>query len=151
MAHFAKINENNIVLQVLAVNDSDILNENGVPSETVGQQYLENNNNWPANMWIQTDKHTKNNISENGGTAFRGNYAGIGYSWDSVNQIFWPPKPEYYPSWVKDNSTADWQSPIGLAPALTAEQQNQNNANTHVWYYDWDEENQSWVLKNSLT
>ena len=52
--------------------------------------------------------------------AFRGNYAGIGYEWDEDNQIFWPKKP--YASWVKNTTTASWDSPIGDAPALTAEQ-----------------------------
>ena len=55
-----------------------------------------------------------------GGTALRGNYAGIGYTWDEDDQIFWPKKP--YASWVKHNASASWKSPIGDAPALTAEQ-----------------------------
>ena len=61
---------------------------------------------------------------------FRGNYAGIGYEWDEDNQIFWPKKP--YASWVKNTQLMqDWQSPIGDAPALTAEQTSQNEAGTH--------------------
>ena len=52
--------------------------------------------------------------------AFRGNYAGIGLTWDEDDQIFWPKKP--YASWVKDTTTASWKSPIGDHPALTAEQ-----------------------------
>jgi hypothetical protein len=57
---------------------------------------------------------------KNGGTPFRGNYAGIGMTWDEDNQIFWPKKP--YASWVKHNDSASWKSPIGDAPALTQEQ-----------------------------
>jgi hypothetical protein len=84
----------------------------------------------------------------NGGTPLRGNYAGIGYTWDEDDQIFWPKKP--YTSWVKNNAEARWQSPIGDAPSLTAEQTSQNEANTHRWSYVWNEENQTWDLTNSL-
>ena len=54
------------------------------------------------------------------------NYAGIGYEWDEDNQIFWPKKP--FASWVKNIESASWKSPIGDAPALTAEQTSQNEA-----------------------
>ena len=76
-----------------------MLNADGVEDESVGQQYLETHNNWPAQMWIQTSYNTSANQHKNGGTAFRGNYAGIGYEWDEDNQIFWPKKP--FASWVK--------------------------------------------------
>jgi hypothetical protein len=79
---------------------------------------------------------------------FRGNYAGIGYTWDEDDQIFWPKKP--YASWVKHNASASWKSPIGDAPALTQEQQDQNTAGTHRWVYAWNEDGQSWDLSNSL-
>jgi hypothetical protein len=79
-----------------------------------------------------------NNVHINGGTPFRGNYAGIGYTWDSVNQIFWRIKP--YNSWIKDLNTANWKSPIGDAPSLTNEQISQYNAGTHGWMYIWNEE-----------
>ena len=52
MAHFAKLGSNGKVIQVLTLDDSDMLNSNGVEDETVGQQYLETHNNWPAQMWI---------------------------------------------------------------------------------------------------
>ena len=58
-------------------------------------------------------------------------------TWDEDNQIFWPKKP--YASWVKNTTTAQWQSPIGDAPALTAEQTSQNEAGTHKWGYVWNE------------
>jgi hypothetical protein len=148
MAHFAKITEDNKVLQVLTLNDSDMLNADGVEDESVGQQYLEQHNNWPAHLWIQTSYRTKSNEHRGGGTPFRGNYAGIGFTWDSDNQIFWPKKP--YDSWVKNTATANWQSPIGDAPALTEEQENQNTAETHRWGYSWNEETQAWDLTNSL-
>jgi len=143
MAHFAKISEENIVLSVMVVDNKDTLNADGVEDESVGQQYLETHCNWPAHLWIKTSWSTFENTHINGGTPFRGNYAGVGNTWDSDNQIFWKTKP--YPSWVKNNTTATWNSPIGDAPALTAEE---IAAQKH---YAWNEANQSWDLTNINT
>jgi hypothetical protein len=121
-------------------------------------------------MWIQTSYNTSggkhyttttdsegNEIrseSADQSKAFRGNYAGIGYEWDEDNNIFWPKKP--YASWVKHNASASWKSPLGDAPALTAEQTSQNEAGTHLWSYSWDEDayqaddTAGWVLADSL-
>jgi len=144
MAHFAKLGANGKVIQVLTLDNKDMLNADGVEDETVGQQYLELHNNWPAQMWIQTSYNTASGQHKLGGTPLRGNYAGIGMIWDEDDQIFWPKKP--YPSWVKDTSDASWHSPIGDAPALTAEQLSQNEAGTHRWVYEWNEGAQSWDL-----
>lgn len=148
MAHFAKINNDKKVLMVLTLNNSDMINASGVEDELIGQQYLEKHNNWPAHMWIQTSYNTSSGQHKNGGTPFRGNYAGIGFAWDEDNQIFWTEKP--YTSWVKHIPTASWKSPIGDAPALTEEQISQNTAKTHGWIYKWNETNQSWDLVNSI-
>ena len=144
MAHFAKIGMSSKVIQVLTLNNGDMLNADGVEDESVGQQYLERHNNWPAQMWIQTSYNTQGGAHKKGGTPFRGNYAGIGYIWDEDNNIFYPKSP--YPSWVLNTTTASWHSPIGEAPDLTAEQQAQNAADTHRWQYHWNEANQSWDL-----
>jgi hypothetical protein len=131
--------------------DNDkMLNHEGVEDEAVGQQWLERHNNWPAQMWIQTSYNTLGNkhLSGDDSKAFRGNYAGIGYTWDEDDQIFWSKKP--YASWVKDIATASWKSPIGDAPALTAEQEKQNTAATHRWRYDWNEADQTWDLTDEL-
>ena len=148
MAHFAKLGANGKVIAVLTLDNKDMLNADGVEDESVGQQYLEHHNNWPALMWIQTSYNTYNNEHKKGGTPLRGNYAGIGYIWDEDNQIFWPPKP--YSSWVKNTTTASWDSPIGAAPELTEEQDSQNKAGTHGWYYQWNESGQSWDLTDSM-
>ena len=150
MAHFAKLGANGKVIQVLTMDNDKMLNADGVEDETVGQQWLEQHNNWPAQMWIQTSYNTKSNTHSSGDNskAFRGNYAGIGYTWDEDDQIFWPKKP--YVSWVKDTTIAQWKSPIGDAPALTAEQTSQNEAGTHFWSYDWNESGQSWDLTDRL-
>jgi hypothetical protein len=149
MAHFAKLGANGKVIQVLTLDNKDMLNADGVEDEAVGQQYLERHNNWPAQMWIQTSYNTSGGKHSSGDNtkAFRGNYAGIGYTWDEDDQIFWPKKP--YASWVKLHSEARWQSPIGDAPELTQEQKDQNTADTHRWGYNWNETNGSWDLVNS--
>lgn len=141
MAHFAKLGANGKVIAVLTLNNSDMLNASGVEDESVGQQYLERHNNWPAQMWIQTSYNTQGGKHSSGDNtkAFRGNYAGIGYTWDEDDKIFWPKKP--YASWVKHIPTASWKSPIGDAPALTEEQIAAKS------YYQWNEAGQSWDLK----
>ena len=155
MAHFAKLGANGKVIQVLTMDNDKMLNADGVEDESVGQQYLETHNNWPAQMWIQTSYNTfggkyRNQDGTEGDVskAFRGNYAGIGYEWDEDNNIFWPKKP--YASWVKDTTTASWKSPIVDAPALTAEQTSQNEAGTHYWSYGWNEAGQSWDLTDEM-
>jgi len=154
MAHFAKLGSNKKVLQVLTLNNSDMLNADSVEDESIGQQYLETHNNWPAQMWIQTSYNTSGNKhyingeeSADQSKALRGNYAGIGYTWDEDDQIFWPKKP--HASWVKHNASASWKSPIGDAPALTEEQTSQNTADTHSWSYVWNEGNTTWDLTDS--
>jgi hypothetical protein len=150
MAHFAKLGANGKVIQVLTMDNDKMLNADGIEDESVGQQWLETHNNWPAQMWIQTSYNTIGNTHNSGDNskAFRGNYAGIGYTWDEDDQIFWPKKP--FASWVKDTATASWKSPIGDAPALTAEQEAQNQANTNNWTYVWNESGQSWDLTDTL-
>ena len=158
MAHFAKISETNEVLTVLVVDNSELLNADGVEDETVGQQYLETHNNWPAHLWIQTSyntssgKHYTVTIDSEGNQtssesadqskALRGNYAGVGCTWDLENEIFWLKKP--YASWVKHIESASWKSPIGDTPKLTVEQITHESNN---YRYEWNESDQSWDLE----
>ena len=151
MAHFAKIGMNGKVIQVLTMDNEEMKDDQGNEIEAKGQEWLERHNNWPAQMWIQTSYNTYENKHSSGddSKAFRGNYAGIGYIWDEDNNIFLPPKP--YPSWVKDLDNASWKSPAGNQPELTAEQKTQNEAGTHGWQYDWNEDGQKWDLSNSMS
>ena len=110
MAHFAKITEANEVLTVVVVDNSDVQDENNNEVESVGQQYLQTHSNWPAEKWIQCSYNTYRNVHSLGGTAFRGNYASIGYTWDPTNSIFWEPQP--HGSWTKNTSNASWEAPI---------------------------------------
>ena len=139
MAHFAKLGSNSKVIQVLTLDNKDMLNADGVEDETVGQQYLERHNNWPAQMWIQTSYNTRSGKHSSGddSKALRGNYAGIGAIWDEDNNIFYAKKP--YPSWVLNTTDAQWHSPIGDAPDdLTDEEK---AANTK---YVWNEGTGAW-------
>jgi hypothetical protein len=148
MAYFAKISEENKVLSVVALDNINTQNSEGVEVESIGQAYLQKHNNWPSHLWIKTSYNTFENVHKLGGQPFRGNFAGIGYTWDSENQIFWKPKP--YPSWTKDISTASWVSPAGVLPSMPQEKIDQTIAQTHSWEYDWNENTQSWDLINLL-
>tara|TARA_R100001530_G_scaffold129070_1_gene99127 strand:- start:33 stop:545 length:513 start_codon:yes stop_codon:yes gene_type:complete len=134
MAHFAKLSEENEVLQVLTLANKDCKDEEGTEIESIGQAYLEQHNNWPAHLWIKASYNTKhnkhydndNNLSADQSKAFRGNYPAQGFIWDAINKIFWEPKP--YGSWVKNTSTAEWESPLGARPELTEENTAENTA-----------------------
>ena len=150
MAHFAKISDTSKVLTILTLDNKDMLNADGVEEESVGQKYLEKHNNWPAEKWIQTSYNTRGGkhydnktkeLSADQSKALRGNYAGLGHTWDEDNNLFYSRKP--HASWVLNTSEARWQSPIGDAPDLGAESQ------THL--YVWNETDQSWDKTIILT
>ena len=153
MAHFAKIGLNSKVIAVHGLDNNKMLNASNVEDETVGVQELTRIHGWP--LWVQTSYNTRGNkyyntngtLAADQSKALRGNYAGIGYLWDEENNLFFPPKP--YASWVKYNAEARWRSPIGDAPALTTEQASQNTANTHRWFYNWNEGTGAWDLVNT--
>ena len=146
MAHYAKLGANNKVIAVHVVADADCQNADGIEDEEVGRQFLERIHSWP--LWKKTSYNTQGGQHKLGGTPFRGNYAGIGMTYDEDNDIFIGKKP--YASWTLNVAEARWQSPAGDAPALTAEQTSQNEAGTHRWSYNWNESGQSWDIENSL-
>jgi len=131
MAHFAKI-ENNTVTQVLVVSDADAVNGQGFLANTLGL----------GGTWIQTSYNTRGNVhygsdgNPDGGVALRGNYAGVGYIYDSVNDVFYPPQP--YSSWsIGLSSNWIWVAPV---PAPV----DGNN-------YMWNESTLSWVIVPTLS
>ena len=134
MAHFAKLGINGKVIAVHVVNNSDLLNADGVEDEEVGRQFLERIHHYP--LWKQTSYNTKNNTHSSGDNskALRGNYASIGMTYDEDNDIFLPKKP--HASWVLNKSEARWQSPIGDAPGDADEDVGE--------FYVWNESEQSW-------
>ena len=141
MAHFAKLGVNGKVIAVHGLDNSDMLNADGVEDESVGQNRLQEIHGWPAQMWIQTSYNTRGGkyYKEDGtehedqSKAFRGNYAGIGSIWDEDNNIFIGKQP--YASWTKNTSTARWDAPITF-PSVKDDGQD-----PVVWEYEisWNE------------
>ena len=129
MAHFAKLDANNIVEQVIVVSNDDTTDGSGVESESIGvafcQKLLGASTNW---------KQTSYNNN------FRGNYAGIGHTYMTnvatlgvaSTDIFINPQP--YASWSIGVSTAQWYAPIDGPPALTSAEEAANK------FYIWDED-----------
>jgi hypothetical protein len=102
MAHFAEIDENNIVTRVLVVDNSQ---------EDNGQEFLANTLGL-GGTWIKTSYNTQGGVHTSGGTPLRKNYAGIGYTYDSGRDAFIPPKP--YNSWVLNEDTCLWNAPTPM-------------------------------------
>ncbi len=94
MSHFAKINNQNIVTDVI-VAEQDFIN-----SGAVGD----------PKKWIQTSYNTRNGVHIYGGTPLRANYASIGYVYHPEYDIFSPPKP--YPSFILNTTTGQWEAPV---------------------------------------
>ena len=122
MAHFAKINESNIVTQVVVVNDSDGNND------TNGQNFL-NNLFKTTHTWKKTSYNTYGNTHRLGGTPYRKNFASVGFTYDSSRDAFIEPKP--YNSWTLDETTCLWESPVAYPSDGKS--------------YEWDEDNKQWV------
>jgi hypothetical protein len=141
MAHFAKLGVNGKVIAVHGLDNDQMLNADNVEDETVGQQRLQEIHGWPAAMWIQTSYNTRGNkyYDADGSEAAdqskksRGNYAGIGYTWDEDNAIFWPAQP--HASWTKNTSTASWVAPITYPSVKTYT----SGSDTLNWLIDWNE------------
>ena len=109
MAHFAEIDGDNIVTRVLVVPDAQ---------ENRGHEYLANDLDL-GGTWVQTSYNA----------TIRKNYAGIGYTFDSVRDAFIPPKP--YASWVLNEATCNWDAPVARPEDDKM--------------YSWDEATTSWI------
>ena len=140
MAHFAKLGVNGKVIAVHGLDNDQMLNADGQEDESVGQQRLQQIHGWPAEMWIQTSYNTRGNkyYNEDGSEGdqskkLRGNYAGIGYTYDEDNNLFFPKQP--HASWTKNTSIAGWDSPINSPSVVN------DGADPVVWQYaiQWDE------------
>jgi hypothetical protein len=119
MAHFAKLDENNIVIDIIVINNLELdpLNE-----EASGLVWLENWSGGYTN-WKQTSYNNN----------FRKRYAAIGYTYDAIRDAFISPKP--YPSWVLNEDTYIWEAPVDY-PIIDE---------SNYIIYTWDEETTSWV------
>ena len=117
MAHFAKLDENSIVTEIVVVNNDVLLRTDGTESEYKGKVFL--NGLFGNATWVQT--------SFNGN--FRKQYAGIDYTYDETNDVFI--SPQLFNSWTLDENF-DWKSPIPYP--------------TDGQLYEWNEETQTWDL-----
>lgn len=116
MAHFAEIHSDNTVLRVIVIHNNELIDENGVESESKGAAFCQN---LFGGIWIQT--------SYNGN--IRKNFAGVGYVYDAQRDAFIPPKP--YASWLLDEAACTWKAPIAMP--------------TDGSMYLWDEVTTSWI------
>jgi hypothetical protein len=124
MAHFAQLDDNNVVLQVVVVDNKDTKDANGVEKENIGIAHLEK---ILGGTWKQTSYNA----------SFRKNFAGIGCTYDAGRDAFIGPKP--FNSWVLDETTCIWGAPTPM-PSDAAELQPNE-------YYEWDEATVSWIKK----
>ena len=122
MAHFAKLGTGNIVERV-AVVSNDIA--------TTGQTGIDflNNLHGSRDVWKQTSYNTQGGVHTLGGTPFRKNYAGIGYTYDETRDAFIPPQP--YNSWTLNEDTCNWEAPSAKPDDGKR--------------YEWNEETISWI------
>jgi hypothetical protein len=126
MAHFAQIDSNNIVIQVIVVADTDTADSQGNHDEFIGITFCQN---LLGGNWKQTSYNTQGGVHSNGGTPYRKNYAGFGYTYDSSRDAFIPPKP--FNSWVLNESTCLWDAPV----AMPSDDKR----------YSWDENTVNWI------
>lgn len=98
MAHFAQLDENNIVLQVIVVHNDELLDD-GVESEDKGITFCQSLFGIDT-IWKQTSYNN----------SFRKNFAGVGFMYDSLRDMFLEPKP--YFNWVLNSTTGKWEAPI---------------------------------------
>jgi hypothetical protein len=133
MAHFAKLDENNVVVFVTVGRDEDDGKEDELTART-GDVYKQTSYNTHGGVY-----YTDGVPSEDQTKAFRKNYAGLGYTYDAGRDAFVPPKP--YNSWVLNETTCLWDAPVAMpADAGTGEPPKR---------YTWDEETTSWVEVNA--
>jgi hypothetical protein len=121
MAHFAQLDENNVVTQVIVVSNNELLDANGVEREELGIGFCQRlfGGNW---------KQTSYNHN------FRKRYAGVGYTYNAELDAFVPPKP--YASWVLNNEDVNWEAPVAM-PSDAGMGEGKK-------MYTWDEETVSW-------
>jgi len=110
MASFAKIGLNGKVIAVHSVVNEVLHDSNGIEREDIGIDFLTKLHGWA--IWKQTSYNTIAGIHTKGGTPFRKNHAGIGYTYDENRDAFIPPKP--FNSWLLNESTCLWNAPVAM-------------------------------------
>jgi hypothetical protein len=124
MAHFCKLGTGNIVEKV------EIISNDIATTEQAGVDFL--NNLYGTNdIWKQTSYNTIGGVHLLGGTPFRKNYAGVGYTYDESRDAFISPRP--FNSWTLNETSCHWEAPV----AYPVDEKD----------YKWNEDNQSWDIK----
>jgi len=139
MAHFAKLNSENIVIDIHKVNNQVIIDQNGMEQESLGIQFLNDIFKDNTVVWKKTSFNTKQGkyYNQDGSEgdiskAFRKNYASIGGIYDPIRDAFINYKP--FNSWTLNETTCDWEPPIPYP--------NPSNGNL----YQWNESTQTWDI-----
>lgn len=134
MAHYAILDENNIVINVITGNNED--------GDTDWEVYY-------GNLLGKTVKRTSYNTTKNthklGGTPFRKNFAGIGYTYDSSRDAFIPPCD--YSSWTLNETTCVYEAPVTMPTHAQREYTDETSTTAHYGMLRWDEENSRWIGK----
>jgi hypothetical protein len=112
MSHFAKVTDGKVTQVIVAEKEFFDTYVDSTPGE-----------------WIQTSYNTQGGVHRLGGTPLRGNYAGIGYTYDRTNDVFYAPQP--FASWVLNKTTWSWEAPVAMP--------------TDGKMYSWDEATKSWT------
>ena len=128
MASFAKIGLNNKVIEVQSVVNKVLHDANGLEQESIGIDYLTNLTGWA--IWKQTSYNTHAGVHDFGGTPFRKNFAGIGYTYDENRDAFIPKKT--FNSWILNENTCQWEAPVAMP-------QDDNE-------YSWNESTLTWDI-----
>ena len=123
MAHFAQIDSNNIVTQVIVVSNADTSTAQGEEKESIGIAFCER---LLGGTWVKTSYNAK----------IRKNYAGIEYTYDKDRDAFIPPKP--YASWVLNETTCLWNAPVAYPTDVGTPEAPK--------MYTWNEESRTWDL-----
>ena len=126
MAHFALLNDDNVVINVLYIENSIMMDGDGNESEAMGIAQCREGLNDPNARLVRTSYNA----------SIRHTYAGIGYTYDEENDVFLTPKP--WPSWVLNTTNWEWESPVGVEPEMTEDQMSVGS------FYEWNEETTSW-------
>jgi hypothetical protein len=138
MAHYAFIKDN-IVTEVITGKEEVNLGDLPDGFSSWEEYYLSKRPG--QDSCKRTSYNTVRNTHTDEGTPFRGNYAGIGYTYDEVNDVFLPPKP--FDSWVIDSSIWDWKAPVDYP----ADANDERDTSLPHKLYEWNEEGESWDLR----
>ena len=116
MAHYAELGVDNVVKRVLFIDTIKCMTNGGIEKEEIGSAYLETHH---GGTWIKCSYNTMENNHLQGGTPLRANYPSVGWTYDSTNDIFYPPldvynKGKLMESWTLNTTTGTWTPPISL-------------------------------------